>query len=436
MTYLPDLFATEAAQLIAAGKLSSVELTRAYLDRIEVRNPLVRAWCAIDEDLALSAAAEADASPPRSPLHGVPFGVKDVIDTADLPTEYGSPIHAGRKPAKDASCVAKMRSAGAVHLGKLVTTEFAMYSPNGTRHPHNLERTPGGSSSGTAAAVADRQVPLAFGNQTAGSLVRPAAFCGVFGLKPTHGIVETDGILPLQPYFDTLGYMARSVDDLRAFFGIVSGLTGPADWEEPRAPRIGLFRTYQWEHAEPETRFVLETVAQSLAANGCDVREFDLPQDYAGLIEVHRAVLYRGISRSLAADYERAGEQMSEILQSIIEEGRALDEEAFEARFATADRMRNMINDDFGDFDALICPSAPGEAPFGLGTGSPVFQVTWTLLGVPCINLPLGTGPNGMPVGVQLVGRRHDDVRLLALAKYLMERAEPVDMSARVVAAG
>ncbi|MDB5699114.1 MAG: Amidase, partial [Alphaproteobacteria bacterium] len=421
---------------IAAREISSLELTKAYLDRIRMRNPLVRAWCAVDEDLALRAAAEADASPPRSPLHGVPFGVKDVIDTADLPTECGTPIHAGRRPAKDASCVAKMRAAGAVHLGKLVTTEYAMYSPNGTRHPHNLERTPGGSSSGTAAAVADRQVPLAFGNQTAGSLVRPAAFCGVFGLKPTHGIVETDGILPLQPYFDTLGYMARSVDDLQAFFGIVSGLDGSATWNEPRAPRIGLFRTYQWDHAEPETRFVLEEVAASLAGNGCDVSEFSLPEDYAGLVAVHRAVLYHGIAQSLAADYQSAGDRMSEILQSIIEEGRALDEETFNQQFAIADRMRNAINDDFGDFDALICPSAPGEAPFGLGTGSPVFQVTWTLLGVPCINLPLGTGPNGMPIGVQLIGRRHDDVRLLALANYLFERAETVDMTVPAAAAG
>lgn len=296
----------------------------------------------------------------------------------------------------------------------------------------NDNQQPGGSSSGTGAAVGDRQVPIAFGNQTAGSLIRPAAFCGVYGLKPTHGVVETDGILPLQPFFDTLGYMARSVDDLQRFFGTVSGLSGPSTWNLGRPPRIGLCRTYQWEEAQPETRFVLEAVAAQLAENGCEVSEFSLPSRYADLVAVHRAVLYHGISQSLKGVYQSASAQMSDLLRSIIEEGMAVSPSTYAEQRAIAEESRAAINEDFGVYDALLCPSAPGEPPVGMPTGSPVFQVTWTLLGVPCLNLPLGTGPNGFPVGVQLIGRRHDDVGLLALANFLAECVTPVDVASSV----
>jgi Asp-tRNA(Asn)/Glu-tRNA(Gln) amidotransferase A subunit family amidase len=418
---LTDLTAAAAADLIARREISAVELTRACLERIAARDPAVGAFCHVDPAFALAEAARADGLPVRSSLHGVPFGVKDVIDTADLPTECGTVIHRGRRPHADALCVTRMRAAGAVLLGKLVTTEYALYTPNGTRHPQNPAHTPGGSSSGTAAAVADRMVPIAFGNQTAGSLIRPAAFCGVYGLKPTHGTVDCSGILPLQPRFDTLGYMARSIEDLQRFYGVVSAQNQTDAWPHRRRPTIGVCKTFQWEFAEPATRFMLFEAAERFAARGCEVEEVELPAAYAGLVALHRRVLYAGIARSLADDFARATDDMSESLRAIIAEGRAVDAAAYDDACREAERFRQQANDCFGRFDAFLCPSAPGEAPTGTATGNPVFQVSWTLLGVPCLNLPVGTGPHGLPVGVQLVGRRHDDACVLALGRHLMQ---------------
>lgn len=416
---LTTLTATKAAALIADKKLSSVELTQACLDRIKERNGDVGAFRHIDTAFSLAQAAAADRQAPRSALHGIPFGVKDVIDTQDFPTEYGTRIHQGRRPQHDATCVAQMRAAGAVLLGKLVSTEYAMFTPNETRHPMNLAHTPGGSSSGTGAAVADRMVPIALGNQTAGSLIRPAAFCGVYGLKPTHGVTDGTGILPLQPYFDTLGYMARSIADLQAFYSVVSARNQTVDWPG-RKPRIGLCRTFQWEFAEADTRFMLGAAAKQFAALGADVEEFELPEAYADLVRVHRAVLYSGIAKSLQTDYETHKAQMSEGLRAVIEEGMNTTPEAYAEAFRYAERCREEVNGMFGPYDALLCPSTPGEAPEGTATGSPIFQVVWTLLGVPCLNLPVGFGQRGLPVGVQLIGRRYDDANVLALGRRLM----------------
>lgn len=426
MTALTDLTATAAAALIARRELSAVELTQACLERIALRDGEVHAFAHLDADFALAEAAKADRTAPRSPLHGVPFGVKDVIDTQDLPTACGTPIFAGRRPRRDARCVALMREAGAVLLGKLVTTEFAMFTPNATRHPLNPARTPGGSSSGTAAAVADRMVPIAFGNQTAGSLIRPAAFCGVYGLKPTHGTTDCAGILPLQPCFDTLGYMARAIDDLQAFYAVVSEREQTAAWPAARRPRLGLCRTREWELAQPEARQVLLAAAAQFAAQGADVDDFALPDAYVDLVGLHRHVLYAGIARSLADTYAKADEQMSPGLLDVLAEGRAVDAQAYAAGLARVAQYRDTINGCFGGFDALICPSAPGEAPAGMATGNPIFQVSWTLLGVPCLNLPVGSGPHGLPVGIQLVGRRHDDARLLGLGRQLMKDFQSV----------
>ena len=425
---LNRLTATEAARLIAQKEISAEELTRACLDRIAARNAEVGAFVHLDPELSLAEARRADREPPRSALHGVPFGVKDVIDTRDFPTEYGTPIHRGRRPAADAPCVAKMREAGAVLLGKLVSTEYAMFTPNETRHPLNPAHTAGGSSSGSGAAVADCMVPVAFGNQTAGSLIRPAAFCGVYGLKPTHGTVDGAGILPLQPYFDTLGYMARAISDIQHMYGIVSGRNQHAAWPQERRPKIGMCRTYQWESAEEETRAMFEAVGRRFAELGADVSEFELPADYSELVAVHRCVLYGGIARSLAQDYQHAADRMSEGLRGVIEEGRAWSAGEFEEAFRKARHYREHVNEMFGTFDALVCPSAPGEAPRGTATGSPIFQVTWTLLGVPCLNLPVGIGPHGLPLGVQLIGRRHDDASVLALGDYLMRDFAPIEI--------
>lgn len=426
MNDLTQLSASQAARLIADREISSVELTQACLDRIAVRDDVVRAFCHLDAEFSLAEAARADREAPRSALHGVPFGVKDVIDSRDFPTEFGTPIHRGRRPVRDARCVARMREAGAVLLGKLVSTEYALFTPNETRHPHDPAHTPGGSSSGTAAAVCDRMVPIAFGNQTAGSLIRPAAFCGVYGFKPTHGTTEDAGILPLQPFFDTLGYMARAVDDLDSFYAVVSGGEQCGAWPSERPPRIALCRTHQWDAAEPASAEMLYAAAAHFRRDGAEVVEIDSPAAWTDLVDVHRRVLYAGVARSLADDFDRHGERMSESLRALIAEGRAVTEDAYRQAFATARDSRDRVNEYFGDYDAILCPSAPGEAPAGRATGSPIFQVTWTLLGVPCLNLPVGVGAGGLPVGVQLVGRRHDDARLLSLGARLMRHHQPI----------
>ncbi len=429
---MKDLFkltAAEAAALLERKEISSVELTTSCLERIRVRNSDVGAWRHIDEEYALQQARDADRTPAKSRLHGIPFGVKDVIDTADLPTEYGAKARAGHRPSADAACVKRMKDAGAVLLGKLVTTEYALYTPNETRHPFNLAHTAGGSSSGTGAAVADLHVPIAFGNQTAGSLIRPAAFCGVFGLKPTHGAGPVDGILPLQPFFDTLGYMARGVEDLQAFFGIVSKGEPALGQPVQKRLKIGLCRTQQWDRALPESRFVLEEVARQLSGRGFEVAEFSLPDDHADLVESHRVVLWKGVAESLDADFSKSRDKLSAALIGHLEAAREISPETYRKHRAFAERCRSGVNDLFGDFDAIICPSAPGEAPVGMATGDPVFQIVWTLLGVPVINLPVGSGPKGLPLGVQLIGRRSDDTRLLAMARHLMDRITRIQMA-------
>ncbi|HCU89746.1 MAG TPA: amidase [Gammaproteobacteria bacterium] len=423
---LTTLTATAAGQLIADNELSSVELTQACLDRIAERNEDVGAFRHLNPKFSLSEAARADRETPRSPLHGVPFAIKDVIDTKDFPTEYGTPIHRGHQPIEDAACISLMRRAGAVILGKVVSTEYAIYNPAETRHPMNLDHTPGGSSSGTAASVCDRMVPIAFGNQTAGSLIRPAAFCGVYGLKPTHGTTDGSGILPLQPYFDTLGYMARSIEDIQAFYGVVSEQNQSLLWPADKRPKIGLCKTSQWSFAESETRSVLIQAAAKFEEQRAVVEEFELPSDYADLPDVHRRVLYAGVAKSLEKDYRDAKDYMSDILLEIIEEGLSTSSKEYDEAFAFADQCRQSVNERFYDFDAIICPSAPGEAPKGMATGNPIFQVTWTLLGVPCLNLPVGFGPSGLPVGIQLIGRRYDDKAILALGRYLMHELQPI----------
>ncbi|MFT4564988.1 MAG: Asp-tRNA(Asn)/Glu-tRNA(Gln) amidotransferase A subunit family amidase [Gammaproteobacteria bacterium] len=423
---LTELSASAAAQLLRDKSISAVELTQACLQRIAERNNDVGAFRHIDPDFSLAQAARADRDVPRSPLHGIPFAVKDVIDTRDFPTEYGTKIHAGRRPSVDAKCVSLMREAGAVLLGKVVSTEYAMFTPNETRHPMNLEHTAGGSSSGTAAAVCDRMVPIAFGNQTAGSLIRPAAYCGVYGLKPTYGTTDGAGILPLQLYFDTLGYMARCIEDLQSFYGIVSEKDQTTQWPEAQPAKIGICETFQWEFAEPASRSVLTQAAKLFARHGNHIEPFGLPSAHKDLVAVHRRVLYSGIATSLDEDFRNHADQMSDQLLDLLEEGRRTTAQEFHQAKTIAAKCRASVNDCFGDLDAIICPSAPAEAPHGWATGNPIFQVSWTLLGVPCLNLPVGIGPNGLPVGIQLIGRQYDDKKLLALGQHLTRDLPPI----------
>ena len=424
---MPDplsLSARTAAQQIAAGRLTAEELVSACLDRIAAREAVVGAWHYLDREAALVAARARDRGPPLGPLHGLPVAVKDLIDTVDMPTGYGSPIYEGHRPAADAACVALARDAGAIVLGKTVTTEFACFTPGKTANPHNPAHTPGGSSSGSAAAVADRMAPLAFGTQTAGSILRPASFCGVVGYKPSLGTIPRAGVKALADSLDTVGVMARSVDDAAFFAGIVAGRPALREVAAPTAPpRYGFYKTPMWEEAEPSTAAALDRTRAALLRAGVRVAEIAVPPEHRGLTAAQDAVMGFELAQNLAYERLQCSAQLSPPLAQMLDAGMAVGAEAYDAARAEAAVARSRLDEFFGPCDAILTPAAPGEAPAGLGyTGNPVFNRMWTLLGVPCLTLPAGTGDKGLPTGVQLVGRAGDDARLLAAALFA-ERA-------------
>ena len=425
MIELNELTATAAAELMEQRETTSESLVRSCLARIAAREDDVGAWQYIDEEFALAQARQADRTPRRSPLHGVPFAVKDIIDTADLPTEYGSPIFAGHRPDRDAVCVARMRDAGAVVLGKTVTTEFATFTPGKTRNPHNLAHTPGGSASGSGAAVADSMVPIAYGSQTAGSLIRPAAFNGVCGYKPTHGVADLTGVFELDAGLDTLGYMGRSFDDVATYHAISSGRKpAPLGDGLGRAPRVALCRTHHWSDAEPGSVAAVETAFATLAELGAETGELNLPAHFANLVATHMTILNVGLAHSLGNIYRDHKAMVSERLCGMIENGLSLSAEAYRAASIHAQNCREEFAEFMSGWDVLLCPSAPGEAPEGLAsTGNPVFQTVWTLLHVPCATVPGATGPKGLPIGVQFIGPRGADDTVLQIAKWFHIRS-------------
>jgi Asp-tRNA(Asn)/Glu-tRNA(Gln) amidotransferase A subunit family amidase len=412
--------AAEAARSIAAGRLTSESLVAACLERIAAREPEVRAWACVDRELALKQARALDRVSPRSPLHGVPVGIKDVIDTADLPTEYNSPIYRGYRPKWDAACVTLLRRAGCVILGKAATTEFANNHPAATRNPRKLAHTPGGSSSGSAAAVADFMVPLALGTQTGGSTIRPAAYCGVVGCKPSFGSINRAGLKFVAESLDTIGLMARSAEDIALLLHVLSGRAVPdLQAVAGRKPRIGLFRTPRWQEADAATHAVIENATARLAKAGAKVSEFDGPPGYEKLFDGQNEIMCYEEARALAWEHANHADQISESLRQRIEEGWALSREAYDAARLLARDCRRRLAEQMRDYDFLLTPSAPGEAPASLvKTGSSVFNRVWTLLGVPCVTLPFGTGPNGLPLGVQLVGSFDADADLLAWSHW------------------
>ncbi|MEA2269250.1 MAG: hypothetical protein QOC64_1860 [Solirubrobacteraceae bacterium] len=399
------LGASEARRRIAAGELSSEALVGACLERIGEREPTIHAWAHLDAEAALAQARERDASPPRGPLHGVPVGVKDIVDTADMPTEYGTPIHAGHRPERDAACVTRLRAAGAVVLGKTVTTELALFQPPPTRNPVDPARTPGGSSSGSAAAVADAMVPLAIGSQTAGSTVRPASFCGILGFKPTHGLIDTAGVLCLSPRLDTLGVFARDPADLDLLGAVLADDWPPLPGDaRDRPPAIALARTPWWDAADADGRAAVETAAQRLAAAGARVREVELPASFAALPDAQDTLMAFDMGRNLAWEYEHHAARLSDILRGVLERGRATAPEAAEEAARLAGAARAELAALLGDGEALLVPAVVGEPPADGSTGDPLFCRAWTLLGVPAMSVPGMTGAHGLPIGVQLVG--------------------------------
>jgi Asp-tRNA(Asn)/Glu-tRNA(Gln) amidotransferase A subunit family amidase len=419
-----ELSATQAAAAIAAGELDSTTLVQACLDRIAERDGVVGAWQLLDPERALRSARESDATAPIGPLHGVPVGIKDLIDTADLPTRYGSDIYTGHRPATDAACVARLRAAGAVVLGKTVTTEFAAFSPGRTANPLDPTRTPGGSSSGSSAAVADRMVPIALGTQTAASIVRPASFCGVFGMKPTFGRVDRSGVKPLGPSLDTVGWFARTPDDLALVGWVLGGAGGAAKRAAPlpEHPRIGFVRTPQWPQADASTQERLLQAVQRLATDA-DIREISLPGPFDGLVEAQTVVMEREAALALDGEWRDHRDELSDQLQEMLARGRALPEAVYEQAQQLASDCRGRLDDLFADVDFLLAPSAVGEAPPGLErTGDPVFARMWTLLGVPSVSVPGLVGPAGMPLGVQVLTPSGTDERAVDAAAWLAAR--------------
>ena len=419
MTRPNELSAAEAAQRLQAGTLTAEALAAACLERIAERNNEVHAWAYVDRDRVLQQARALDRMPRRSRLHGMPVGLKDVIDTADQPTGYGSPIYAGYQPKADAACVALLRHAGALILGKTHTTEFANNHPAPTRNPHKLAHTPGGSSSGSAAAVADFMVPLALGTQTGGSVIRPAAYCGVFACKPSFGAINRAGMKFDAESLDTIGVFGRSVEDLALALEPLTGRQVPQFAILENKPRIGLCRTPCWKDADAATQANLEGAAQTLAKAGARVHNFDLPPGSDQLFDRHKVIMGYENARALAWEYFNFPEKISADLKPRLDEGWKVTRAEYDAMRAHASRCRSALADAMRDVDFLLTPSAPGEAPASLSsTGDPVFNRAWTLFGTPCVTIPHGKGPSGLPLGVQLVGAFDADSALLRWAHW------------------
>jgi Asp-tRNA(Asn)/Glu-tRNA(Gln) amidotransferase A subunit family amidase len=423
---LNELSATEVARRIAAGATTAEAVVRDCLERIAARESTVQAWAAIDPEHALRQARELDRGPSRGALHGVPIGVKDVIDTVDLPTQMGSPIYQGHRAASDAACVALVRRAGAVILGKTVTAEFAGMFPGATTNPHNPAHTPGGSSSGSAAAVADLMVPAAFGTQTGGSVLRPASFCGVVGYKPTFNLFNRAGLKFAAETLDTIGLIARTIDDAELITGVLVG-KAPAQRKLDAPPRLGLCFTPLWDTAQPETADALEDAATRLDAAGASVRRIVLPPPFARLYHAMRETINNyERSKSLAAEWASDSARISKVLGDRIQAGFAMQHADYLAALQLGEHCRARIVEAFADVDAILSPCVRGEAPIGLAhTGDPGFQQFWTALYVPSLSLPTHRGPQGLPVGIQLVAPRYEDDRLFACARWIWERLCP-----------
>ena len=433
---LADLTALQARDEIARGALKAVELAEACLERIAEREPDVQAWEHLDPDLVMRHAEAADrfraTGRPIGPLHGVPIGVKDIIDTRDMPTENGTVLDEGRRPRADAAVVERLREAGAIILGKTVTTELAVYHPGKTRNPHDASRTPGGSSSGSAAAVAAQMAPLALGSQTNGSVIRPASYCGVVGFKPSRGLISRRGVLVQSPTLDSIGVFARSVEDAALCADAIAGhdprdrqtelaarpeLLRTATSRPPVKPALAFVRSPVWEQAEEDVRAGFAELVETL---GEGVEEVELPSPFERVHALHSAIMLADIARSFSRYFEHGRDKLSGRLTGMIEEGRKVLAVDYAAALDWIEVMNAALEKLFERYDAILTPAAAGEPPVGLeSTGSPAFCTIWTYCGVPAVTLPLLVGSSGLPIGVQMVGRQMYDGRLLRTARWL-----------------
>jgi Asp-tRNA(Asn)/Glu-tRNA(Gln) amidotransferase A subunit family amidase len=436
-----EMSASAAGEAIRRGELTSERLVAACLERIAEVESRVGGWTWLDPDHALAQARAADArqrsGAALGALHGIPVGIKDIFDTADMPTENGTVLHAGRRPAEDATAVALLRAAGAVIMGKTVTAELAVYAPGKTTNPHDPRRTPGGSSSGSAAAVAAHMVPLAVGTQTNGSILRPASYCGVYGFKPSHGSISRHGVLKQSLALDHVGVFARSVDDValiaRELF-VHDGkdadvpphmrLALDGDWRfaDGRQPRIAFVRSPQWPQASAEAQDAFLT----LAAQWRDfVHEVELPREFGSAVQWHRTIMETDLASSFAAEHASGKDRLSPTLREMIERGQRHLAVDYSRALDGVAALRLALARLFSQWDAVLTPATQGVAPVGLeSTGSPMFCTIWTLCGVPSISLPCLRGEDGMPLGAQLVAARGDDANLLRIAKWLVQPRE------------
>ncbi|MEK9671076.1 MAG: amidase [Rhodospirillaceae bacterium] len=433
---LTELGLIEAAAKIRDGEIRSEELVTACLDHIDGIEGQVKAWVFLDRDYALAQAKAADEQWARQeslgPLHGVPVGIKDIIDVDGLPSGRGTPLSAENMPKRDAALVSLLRQAGAVIMGKTVTTELAVYHPGKTRNPHNVDHTPGGSSMGSAASVASFMVPGAVGTQTNGSVIRPASYCGIVGFKPSHGLIPRPGVLDLSRTLDTMGAMGRSVDDAAILTECMIGwddedpdtrirarprLLDAAREEPPVAPDFVFMKTAAWEKVEDECRDAFAELADFLG-DRCDADE--LPDFFAAAWDYHRTIMCADMARGLADYYENGRDQLSSVIVGMIEEGQKSLATDYLKAHEWRQTMIQGMDSVFEEYDAILTPAATGTAPRGLdATGDPVCSTLWTYLGLPCITLPLMQGENGLPIGVQLVGAPGRDGRLLRTANWL-----------------
>lgn len=410
----------ELVDAVRDQRVTCPALAEAVLGRIETGDDRIEAWAHLDPAQVRAEAEGLHASHAGGPLAGVPVGIKDSIDTCDMPTAYGSSIYAGYRPRADAACVALLRAAGALIVGKTALTEFAAPYPGPTRNPRNLEHTPGGSSSGSAAAVAAGMVPIALGSQTMGSLIRPAAYCGVVGFKPSWGRISPAGMKSQVAEFDHVGVMARRVDDAARVAALIATVDATAWQGLPTAPpRIAIFRGPAPEKAEPPAVEALDRAAERFAAAGAEVSAFpdDPLLDAACAAQI--TMLCYEMSRSMVWEWQTRRDQISTLLQGYIETGWGITPDSYFAARSQVEAARTRVGELFGPADAILTYSAPGEAPRGLeNTGDTIFNRLWSVLRLPAVTLPAGVGPQGLPLGVQLVGRFLDDARLVSVARW------------------
>ena len=408
-------------EALGVKKQNPKEIIEEYQRRIEKRQPDVEAWQTLDWDFVNRQIFDLGKREvtKRGSLYGIPFGVKDIFDTADLPTAYGSDIYESNRPTADAAAVARLRSAGAVVMGKTVSTEFAYWKPGKTRNPLDLARTPGGSSSGSAAAVADNMVPFALGSQTAASTIRPASYCGIVGFKPTQGLISTAGVKALASSMDTIGIFARTVDDIATIAAVLTGDQSLIELPPPQPPRIAVLQAPEWNTVSADALAQIKMASSLARSAGANIHVGSVPTFFENLSDNQTRLMAFEAVRELAHERHIYFDQLSQSLRDLLILGESIPFKGYTEICSHRLACLEIIDDLFGDADALLAPSTLDEAPpIEEGTGSPDMCRAWTLLGLPSITIPCGHGKNGLPLGLQIACRPRQDAQLLSIAHW------------------